>query len=501
MTQTIKIKRSSVQGKVPTTSDLQLGELAINTYDGNLYMLKNDGVPSVVNLTSDPAQFVFKTGSTMTGVLTASAGVVGNLTGNVTGNVTGSLSGNASTATILQTARMINGVPFDGSANITVADSTRVLKAGDTMTGTLVISGDGQMLRPTATSTAGIPGLRIQDSTNTRRVEILALGTAASTTYGVTAGNSVINVATGSLIFATTDTPRVTIDSSGKVGIGASSPELLTVAGAIAIPGTGALISATGPKFALDSFLAGTARLLSFGANTTTQGTFSFYQASSDNSIFRSAVTIDASGNVGITSTTPTEKLIVQGAIRSTSNSVSFSTGAEGAFMDFVAGTSVRMGHVSGASGSARSLLFYSGGNQVASIDTSGNLSSAGNMLPSPTYTNTVSTVGIAANTYLVAIPANTLPLGAYHVTIRWDHVASGVPFVVASAFTWMVVNTNNVADDLVFTAPTSTHRGSDGAQFSFRSYSSTSATSGLKVAMNYAGGDGSFTVSAFRFA
>jgi hypothetical protein len=33
----IKIKRSSVEGKKPTTADINLGELALNTYDGELY--------------------------------------------------------------------------------------------------------------------------------------------------------------------------------------------------------------------------------------------------------------------------------------------------------------------------------------------------------------------------------------------------------------------------------------------------------------------------------
>lgn len=41
MANTVKIKRSSVEGKNPTTSDLELGELALNTYDGNLFFKKN----------------------------------------------------------------------------------------------------------------------------------------------------------------------------------------------------------------------------------------------------------------------------------------------------------------------------------------------------------------------------------------------------------------------------------------------------------------------------
>lgn len=48
-----------------------------------------------------------------------------NLSGTNTGDQT-SISGNAGTATVLATARTINGVPFDGSANITIADSTKV---------------------------------------------------------------------------------------------------------------------------------------------------------------------------------------------------------------------------------------------------------------------------------------------------------------------------------------------------------------------------------------
>lgn len=49
---TIKLKRSAVQGKVPTTTDLDFGELAINTYDGKLYLKKDDGAQSIVDVTA-----------------------------------------------------------------------------------------------------------------------------------------------------------------------------------------------------------------------------------------------------------------------------------------------------------------------------------------------------------------------------------------------------------------------------------------------------------------
>lgn len=59
------------------------------------------------------------------------------------------VTGNAATATKLATARTINGVSFDGTGNITVADSTKLPLAGGTITGALtvpdqsIISADG----------------------------------------------------------------------------------------------------------------------------------------------------------------------------------------------------------------------------------------------------------------------------------------------------------------------------------------------------------------------
>ena len=47
MANTVRLKRSAVQGKAPAVGDLALGELAVNTYDGKLYTKKNDGSDSI----------------------------------------------------------------------------------------------------------------------------------------------------------------------------------------------------------------------------------------------------------------------------------------------------------------------------------------------------------------------------------------------------------------------------------------------------------------------
>ncbi len=50
MANTIILKRSATAGKVPTTAQLALGEIAINTYDGKIFIKKDDGTPSVVEI-------------------------------------------------------------------------------------------------------------------------------------------------------------------------------------------------------------------------------------------------------------------------------------------------------------------------------------------------------------------------------------------------------------------------------------------------------------------
>ena len=74
MAQTIKLKRSSVTTNVPTTGQLALGEIAINTYDGKLFIKKDDGTALVVEVGgagthNHDATYVEVAGDTMTGDL------------------------------------------------------------------------------------------------------------------------------------------------------------------------------------------------------------------------------------------------------------------------------------------------------------------------------------------------------------------------------------------------------------------------------------------------
>ena len=78
MANTVVLKRSSVQGRNPTTSDLALGELALNTYDGNLFFKKDSGTASILTVAT-------LTGTqTLTNKTLSSAVLTGTLTANNT---------------------------------------------------------------------------------------------------------------------------------------------------------------------------------------------------------------------------------------------------------------------------------------------------------------------------------------------------------------------------------------------------------------------------------
>jgi hypothetical protein len=79
MANTVVLKRSSVTGKNPTTGDLALGELALNTYDGNLFFKKDNGTASIMSVATltGTQTLTNKTlsAATLSGTLTTANGV------------------------------------------------------------------------------------------------------------------------------------------------------------------------------------------------------------------------------------------------------------------------------------------------------------------------------------------------------------------------------------------------------------------------------------------
>lgn len=178
MSSRVQVKRSAVAGKVPTTADLDLGELAVNTYDGKLFLKKSvSGVESIIELGSSSA---------------------------------------ADTANRLATPRNINGVSFDGSADITIQDSTKLPLAGGTMTGAITFAA-GQTWPTFNQNTTGSAATLATGRT---------IGMTGDVTWTSAAFNGSANV-TGTATLANSGVTagtytKVTVDAKGRVTTGSS---------------------------------------------------------------------------------------------------------------------------------------------------------------------------------------------------------------------------------------------------------------------------------------
>ena len=144
MAQIVKLRRSSVSGQKPTNSNLQLGELALNTTDGKVYMAKSGSLgPSVEELVT--------TNTVNTGSL--------SITGAITGSVfTGSFKGDGS-----------------GLYNLPIQN---INTASLATTGSNVFVGD-QIITGSINITGTVDGVNISDfssSVNTRLNSVTASG-------------------------------------------------------------------------------------------------------------------------------------------------------------------------------------------------------------------------------------------------------------------------------------------------------------------------------------
>lgn len=106
MAQSIILKRSATPGKVPNTSTLKVGEIAINTYDGKIFLNRSGSSNSIqeiitTNVTNTGSISLTQTGSFGELVITQDANVIRDLyvIGDVITNsdldVSGSISGSS----------------------------------------------------------------------------------------------------------------------------------------------------------------------------------------------------------------------------------------------------------------------------------------------------------------------------------------------------------------------------------------------------------------------
>jgi hypothetical protein len=127
MAQNIILKRSGLAGKVPDTGSLNLGEVAINTYDGKVFFKRSGSVESI--------QEILTTNSTITGSLTLNGtGSFSSLKVNDTLTVnhgTTIISGSQLVTDELTVLGAINARQF----NISVISSSVIYQSGSTKFG------------------------------------------------------------------------------------------------------------------------------------------------------------------------------------------------------------------------------------------------------------------------------------------------------------------------------------------------------------------------------
>jgi hypothetical protein len=149
MASIVQLKRSALSGKVPGTGSLNLGELALNTYDGKIFFRRSGSTDTIQEVVTTN---VLNTGSvTITGTLTAGS-IVGSISasnGVVSGSsqVIGILSSlNSYTASYATTGsnQFTGSQNITGSLRATLTGSFGSLKVNDTLTvnhGETIMSG------------------------------------------------------------------------------------------------------------------------------------------------------------------------------------------------------------------------------------------------------------------------------------------------------------------------------------------------------------------------
>jgi hypothetical protein len=294
------------------------------------------------------------------------------------------LDSNFSTAVTIGNTAVQLGNTVTTLNNITLANVT-VSSGNSTVTKETVTT----ITSPTATNltlqSAGTTAVTIDTSQNvgigttlpTYKLEVqttsasgVRITSATSDTYIIPDfyGVGVSSILTGAggskqIAFGNSSTERMRIDSSGNLLVGTNintGSGKLTVAGginsvngALNVAGNGGFYNSSN-KFGVDNN-AGASRLYSSGANSSTRGSFEFHITDSVGTLDTTAMTLDASGNLLVGTTT---------AIPSANG---FTIAGSGS-----AGTYFNVGHQSGVPSGNYFGAFYYNNSAIGSITQSG---------------------------------------------------------------------------------------------------------------------------------
>jgi hypothetical protein len=134
MSSIVQLKRSALSGKVPGTGSLNLGELALNTYDGKIFFRRSGSTDTIQEVVTTN---VLNTGSvTITGTLTA-----GSIVGSISAS-NGVVSGSSQVIGILSSLNSYTSSIDIFTSSLATTGSNQ-FKADQNITGSLRATGTG----------------------------------------------------------------------------------------------------------------------------------------------------------------------------------------------------------------------------------------------------------------------------------------------------------------------------------------------------------------------